>query len=137
MRSIPRIPFLQGDRQLEVHFYTSNLAKFLQARLLFERAGLLLRHFRAHTEPYAENYELGKEELLRRAINEVAQRVAGKPLFFVEDTSLRIEALSNGKEDHPGLRVKEWFQQTSFEALDKELLSRGSDRRATVKSDIA
>src|SRR5205809_806755 len=109
MRAVPRIPFLRGDRQLEVHFYTSNIAKFLQARLLFDRSGLVLRHFRAHTEPYSENYQLGKEELLRRAVRDVAQRVAGNPLFFVEDTSLRIEALSSDGADYPGLAVKEWF----------------------------
>jgi adenylate kinase family enzyme len=40
-------------------------------------------------------------------------------------------------EDVPGLSVKEWFAQTSFEELDRVLKSRGNDRRATVKSDIA
>jgi len=122
---------------LEVHFYTSNIDKFLQARLLFERSGIVLRHFRAHTEPYSENYSLGKDGLLRKAIDEVAQRVSAETLFFVEDTSLRIEALSRGNDDLPGLTVKEWFPQTTFQDLDALLLSEGNDRRAVIKSDIA
>jgi inosine/xanthosine triphosphate pyrophosphatase family protein/dephospho-CoA kinase len=108
----------------------------LQARLVFERAGLTLHHFRSHKEPYSEDYSLSKEELLARAIREISRTVGAASLFFVEDTSLRIEALSTS-DDYPGLAVKEWFQETTFESLDELLRARGSNRRATVKADIA
>jgi len=137
MRVAPRKIFRSADRIPEVHFYTSNIAKFLQARNLFDRAGLLLRHFRAVTEPYSEDYQLGKEALLRRAVREVSEKIRGDYLFFVEDTSMRLEALSKADADFPGLNVKEWFQQTDFATLDSALRDSGNMRRATVKSDIA
>jgi dephospho-CoA kinase/inosine/xanthosine triphosphate pyrophosphatase family protein len=57
-------------------------------------------------------------------------------VFFVEDTSLRLEALSDA-DDYPGLRVKEWFKETSFEELERQIQLRRGDRRAVVMSDIA
>jgi len=57
-------------------------------------------------------------------------------LFFVEDTSLRIEALSKGENDVPGLAVKEWFAQTTFAELDNALKRPSRCRSAVVKSDI-
>jgi len=131
-----RRSFFEGDRRLEVYFYTSSIEKFLQARTVFDRAGLILRHWKSRADPYEEDYRGGTEALLSRAIEEVAGAVGRSMLFFVEDTSLRIEALSDGP-DFPGLGVKEWFASTSFEEVDDSIRSRGNDRRATVRSDIA
>jgi inosine/xanthosine triphosphate pyrophosphatase family protein/dephospho-CoA kinase len=128
--------FFRAERRLDVHFYTSNIEKFLQARAVFEKAGLILRHFRTRTEPYHEEYSLGKHELLTRALEEVRSRVGAGSILFVEDTSIRIEALSTLGEDFPGLAAKEWFACTPFESLDEALKARANDRRATVKSDI-
>jgi inosine/xanthosine triphosphate pyrophosphatase family protein/dephospho-CoA kinase len=128
--------FLLGERIIDVLFHTSNIDKYLQARAVFERVGLQLQHFKSSTDPYAEDYSLGKERLLARALEEIQVRMGRSSVFFVEDTSLRIEALS-GNEDVPGLAVKEWFARTSFDDLDQELLQRGRGRRAAVKSDIA
>jgi inosine/xanthosine triphosphate pyrophosphatase family protein/dephospho-CoA kinase len=124
------------DRRLEVAFYTSNLPKFLQARLVFERNGIVLRHFPTVTEAYEEDYSLAKDELLARALGQVLSRIGTSTIVFVEDTSLRIEALSDST-DFPGLSVKEWFAGTTFRELDGLLSERGNDRRAVVKSDIA
>ncbi len=135
LRPTPRHVFFSKERQPLVYFYTSNLSKFLQARLVFERAGLVLHHFKSRKDPYSEDYSLGKQELLARAIQEILGSVGSASLFFVEDTSLRIEALS-GTEEFPGLAVKEWFHHTTFESLDRELTARRTGRRATVKSDI-
>src|SRR5215203_1384010 len=124
------------DRVLNVHFYTSSAEKLLQARLVFARCGYGLRHFRGDHEPYEENYTLGTRELLENALRQINVVFGLRSVFFVEDTSVRIEALS-GTEDFPGLRVKEWFARTSFGELDHALRARGHNRRATVKSDIA
>jgi dephospho-CoA kinase/inosine/xanthosine triphosphate pyrophosphatase family protein len=128
--------FFRVERRLDVHFYTSNIEKFLQARSVFEKVGLILRHFRTKTEPYHEEYSLGKHELLARALDEVRSRVGAGSIFFVEDTSIRIETLSTPAGDVPGLAAKEWFASTTFESLDVALKARANDRRATVKSDI-
>jgi len=123
-------------RRLKVYFYTSNLEKLLQARLLFQNQGQSLNHFRAYREPYEEDYTLDKNDLLRNAINQVRNQFLVRSIFFVEDTSIRIEALSD-EIDYPGLRAKEWFAETGFNELDILLEEAGDDRRATVKSDIA
>lgn len=136
-RPTPREIFHTKDKQLQVFFYTSNVHKYLQARFVFEKAGLILQHFRSTTDPYFEDYTGTKKQLLARAVNEIRETVSSGTLFFVEDTSLRIDALSTADSDYPGVTVKEWFADTSFEQLDADLRKRGNDRRATVKSDIA
>ena len=124
------------ERVLNVYFYTSNLDKLLQARLIFVRSGYLLRHFTIHREPYDEDYSLSTEDMLTRAIQQVNDEFGVKSIFFVEDTSLRLEALSDSS-DFPGLKVKEWFASHTFAEVDQLIQDRGGDRRATVKSDIA
>jgi inosine/xanthosine triphosphate pyrophosphatase family protein/dephospho-CoA kinase len=124
------------DRILNVFFYTSNTEKLLQARLLFMRHGYELKHFRGKKEPYDEDYQLGTVGLLSRAVEQVKAEFGIRSIFFVEDTSVRIEGLSNTK-DFPGPAVKEWFSQVTFDALDRQLREAGNDRRAKVNSDIA
>jgi len=128
--------FLSKDKQLQPFFYTSSVAKYLQARVVFSRSGLTLHEFKSRREPYSEDYDAGKEVLLARAIAEILSSVGAGSLFFVEDTSLRIDALSTGIEDFPGLRVKEWFPNAVFNEVDTVLRAKGS-RRAVVKADIA
>jgi inosine/xanthosine triphosphate pyrophosphatase family protein/adenylate kinase family enzyme len=136
-RATLREIFHTADRQLQVFFYTTNIEKYLQARLVFARYGLRLQHFRSRTSPYQEDYALNKNALLKHAIEEVVGAVGNASLVFVEDTSLRIDALSDAASDHPGLAVKEWFQSTNFSTLDRQLKQRRRGRRATIKSDIA
>src|ERR1700741_3565274 len=129
--------FYKADRRPEVHFYTSNIDKFLQARAVFEKCGLILKHFSTKTEPYQEEYSAGKLELLRSAITQVRKTVGANFIFFVEDTSIRVDALSSSDADVPGLAAKEWFGETPFSELDMQLRLRGNNRRVMVKSDIA
>src|ERR1700704_984671 len=98
--------------------YTSTPDKLLQARLMFVRHGYLLRHFKGHREPYDEDYSLPTEQMLTRAIQQVNAEFGIKSIFFVEDTSLRLEALSE-RVDYPGLKVKEWFASSTFEEVDR------------------
>ena len=136
LRATIRGLFVEPDRRLDIYFYTSSLTKYLHARTVLEQYGINLSHFKSRQDPYEESYLLGKEALLEAAVAEVRHSVGRGMLFFVEDTSLRIEALS-GEDDVPGLAVKEWFQRTTFNALDEELRRRGKGRTAVVKSDIA
>ena len=132
-----RKPLRSGDRRLQVYFHTSNVEKFLHASVVCDRSGLNLRHFKSTTDPYHEDYTVGKNRLLTRAIAEILEVVGKTSLFFVEDTSLRVEALSTPECDFPGLAVKEWFSEMSFSELDAMLRKKGNDRRSEVKSDIA
>jgi dephospho-CoA kinase/inosine/xanthosine triphosphate pyrophosphatase family protein len=140
MNSFPpgyRAAFVRATRQLRVHFYTSNTEKYLQARTVFDRYGLPLLYFRHRTDPYHEDYAAGKQELLKRAVAEVLATVSPDTIFFVEDTSVRIDALSTSTEDVPGLAVKEWFAGTTFTDFDRELRARKGSRRVVVSSDVA
>jgi inosine/xanthosine triphosphate pyrophosphatase family protein/dephospho-CoA kinase len=123
-------------KRVEVVFYTSNLNKFLQARLVFERNGIVLRHFKSRTEPYSEDYNVDKSVLLANAIQQILSTIGRSSIFFVEDTSLRIEALSSSSSDFPGLAVKEWFNKTTFNSLDTQLKETKRGRKAIIKSDI-
>jgi inosine/xanthosine triphosphate pyrophosphatase family protein len=136
-RPSPRPSFMTAARKLAVYFYTSNLEKYLQAKSVFEQYGLVLHHWRTHTEPYHEREELTSAELLTLAIDELQGVVGASRLFFIEDTSLRLDALSTATSDFPGLKVKQWFGATTFAELDRELQTRGNNRRATIRSDIA
>jgi len=129
--------FVDSPKKLEVGFYTSSIDKFLQARLVLQKFGLVLRHFASSQEPYHEEYSLGQAELLRRALDEIKRRLGVNSLFFVEDTSVRLDALSSTEKDVPGLEIKEWFAKTNFHDVDLELRRRGNIRSATVHSDIA
>jgi dephospho-CoA kinase/inosine/xanthosine triphosphate pyrophosphatase family protein len=130
-----RPTFFSKDRQILLHFYTSSTEKFLHARTICSKQGLLLGHSRSKVDPYDEEYSKGTEALLESAINQVAEVISAQSVFFVEDTSLRIEALSHGGQDVPGLAVKEWFRSLSFAELDALLQEYGS-RHCTVMSDI-
>ena len=129
-------PTFLSERRPRVHFYTSNDHKFMQARSVFDICGLALTHFRSRQDPYDEAYDKGGDALLRSAVAQVKSVIGHASFFFVEDTSIRVEALSSADVDTPGLAAKEWFAATSFEELDA-VLRVAQDRRATVRSDIA
>ena len=130
--------FMSHERDLErVYFYTSSTEKYLQARRYFDQRGLLVDYFRSRTDPYDEDESGSSIELLTKALSDVVAHIGAGSLIFIEDTSVRIEALSTPDRDFPGLKVKEWFANTTFEECDGSILEAGGDRRATVKSDIA
>ena len=134
-----RDAFLRLDRQPRLFFYTTSSEKFAQAQFAFQRSGLSVTEFKSRHDPYREDEEGTSRELLTRAIVEICETVqpAASTLFFVEDTSLRIDALSGPTSEVPGLHVKDWFARTSFGELDRQLKAAGDVRTATVKSDIA
>lgn len=136
-RVVFRELFRLQDKRIDVFFYTSNLVKFLHAHTVFSRLGLKLSHWKSKSDPYSEDYSGTKQQLLARAIDQIKDSIGSGSLFFVEDTSVRIDALSQGAEDFPGLSVKEWFARTSFRQLDSQLKDLGAGRRASIHSSIA
>ena len=132
-----RAPFRALDRRPRVYFYTTSDEKFLQARYVFTRSGLPLKHFRSKTDPYSENEGEGTERLLKAAIQEIKESIGESSFFFVEDTSVVIDALSLEGDLFPGLRVKQWFAETSFAELDAVLRKHDCGRTAQIRSDIA
>ncbi len=127
--------FMRLPRQLQVTFFTSSRAKFSQASTLFKMSGARLAFRRHDEEPYEEDYSGSKEQLLAEAIKEIRRREGATAVFFIEDTSIRVEALS-AECEFPGLRAKEWFVHANHEELLR-VAQRMGDRRCSVESCIA
>ena len=132
-----RPAFRNLEKRPRVYFYTTSTEKYLQARFVFGRSGLPLQQFRSKSDPYQEDEHKGTEALLTAALDEVRETIGDSFLFFVEDTSVVIDALSTETEEVPGLFVKEWFARTSYDDLDQALRAKGVGRAARVRSDIA
>lgn len=128
--------FMRLPRQLQVTFFTSSRAKFSQASTIFKMSGARLAFRRHDEEPYEEDYSGGKEQLLAEAIKEIRRREGATPIFFIEDTSIRIDALSSPGSDFPGLRAKEWFVTANHEDVLKSVDEVGT-RGCSVESCIA
>jgi hypothetical protein len=60
--------FVNAHKRLEIRFHTSSIDKYIQARSVFHKSGMILLHFKESQDPYNENYNLGKKGLLKRAI---------------------------------------------------------------------
>ncbi|OZD64252.1 hypothetical protein CH272_13445 [Rhodococcus sp. 05-340-1] len=131
-----RAIFGSAEKRPVLVFFTSSRSKYAQAKMLLESCGLRLTYRSRDSEEYDESYSGSKEELLEGGIKQIERRGgANGSYFFIEDTTVRIDALS-GSKDTPGLETKEWFERTNFEQLDAELKKFGS-RSVTVKSCIA
>lgn len=128
---------------LEIVFFTSNPVKLAHARYLCRDYNVKITGFREKT--FGANYDepriYDRQQLIEESYQDALQRwqkavsSSGNGLFFIEDTSVTIEALSNERET-PGLDVKYWMAETAFPALDAQLRSLGNNRKATVRSDV-
>ena len=57
-------------------------------------------------------------------------------LFFIEDTSVKIDVLSEGDSEVPGVDVKYWMRETNFNRLDQILRNKGNNRKCSVTSHV-
>ncbi len=129
---------------IEIVFFTSSPVKLAHARYLCREYDVLITGFREKT--FGANYEepriYDREELIKQSYQDALKRwkknvtASDERLFFIEDTSVAIEALSTEEQEIPGLDVKYWMAQTEFDTLDKQLKTLGNNRRASVRSDL-
>lgn len=128
---------------VEIVFFTSNPIKLAHARYLCRDYAVGIVGFREKT--FGANYEepriYDRADLIQRSYQDALQRWKRfvseneQKLFFLEDTSVIIEALSKEREV-PGLDVKYWMKETDFASLDETLGNLGNDRRCRVRSDL-
>lgn len=135
-RLVPKPLLLRSEKRPLIYFVTSSLDKLIQARLLFSKVGLELQAFQDAPE-YREDYSQSKLKLLEVGVREVARSLGTSTLFFLEDTSVRIEALSTEDRDEPGLEIKDWFSPQAMTELAQRVYRHGLDAHATVRSDVA
>jgi inosine/xanthosine triphosphate pyrophosphatase family protein len=128
---------------LDMVFFTSNPTKLAHFRRLGAKHGVRVRGFKEkhYHATYHEPQIDDREELLRQSYESALrqwQRRTGEEapgLFFLEDTSVKVYALSHEKET-PGVNIKYWMKGMTFEKLDAILKAHGNDRRVVVRSDI-
>ena len=128
---------------LDMVFFTSNPTKLAHFRYLGAKYGVRVRGFKEkhYHATYYEPQIDDREELLRQsyesALRQWQRRTGGEApgLFFLEDTSVEVLALSQEKET-PGVNVKYWMKDMTFGKLDALLKAYGNDRRVVVRSDI-
>ncbi|TAN70163.1 MAG: hypothetical protein EPN17_06425 [Methylobacter sp.] len=128
---------------LEIIFFTSSPIKLAHARYLCRDYDVQITGFREKTfgANYTEPRIYDREQLIEESYQDALQRwqkassTNENRLFFIEDTSVTIDALSTERET-PGLDVKYWMAETDFSTLDSQLKSQENNRRATVRSDV-
>ncbi|WP_313602611.1 non-canonical purine NTP pyrophosphatase [Rhizobium sp.] len=129
---------------LNITFFTTNRTKLAHARYLAENLPIKINGFRERTyhAAYEEPRLPLREELLHESyrsavIQAKKARILTKQHFFIlEDTSVKIDALSADGTEVPGLDVKYWMRDATFDALDEQIKLAGGNRRATVRSDV-
>jgi adenylate kinase family enzyme/inosine/xanthosine triphosphate pyrophosphatase family protein len=127
----------------EIVFFTSSAIKLAHARYLCRDYDVQITGFREKT--FGANYEepriYDRAELIERSYQDALQRwkksvsTDERKLFFIEDTSVIVKALSV-EQEVPGLDVKYWMAATDFASLDAQLHAEGNNRRCMVRSDL-
>lgn len=124
-------------------FFTTNRVKLAHFKYLGQKSDIRISGFRekcfyaSYHEPRINDRETLLRESYFSALSQWKKANSGKDsgFFFLEDTSLRIEALS-GIDSIPGVNVKFWMKGMTFSKLNRLLQDQGGDRRVTVRSDI-
>jgi inosine/xanthosine triphosphate pyrophosphatase family protein/dephospho-CoA kinase len=128
---------------LDMVFFSSNATKLANFRYIGAKYGIRVKGFKEkhYHATYYEPQIDDREELLRlsyeSALKQWRKRTPRNSpgLFFFEDTSVEIVSLS-AEAETPGVNVKFWMKNMTFEKLDSLLKAHGNDRRAYVRSDI-
>ena len=141
----PRLAFLDASRRVRLYFVTGSAAKFAQAEYVFDRLGLPLAGSLSDRANEIEDYYGGALQLIEQKLRDIS--LGRKTVYFVEDTYVRIEALSQptsapsdtaewARATVPGLKTKDWFKSYSFEELNSCIRRSSGDRSASVYSTI-
>jgi len=130
---------------LDLVFFTTNKTKINHFRYLARGLGISVKSFKelnyyaSYDEPRIDDRQqllyLSYISALKQWQKRQGKAEEAGSTFFFEDTSVMINALSTDKE-FPGVNVKFWMRETTFENLDAQLKALGNDRRVTVRSDI-
>lgn len=128
----------------DITFVTSNQTKLAHARYLCRNYQVNILHYKkffygkGYIEPRVDDRTILLSESFKDAVRRWKKYVTERDnrLFFIEDTSVKIDALSDDNNEVPGVNVKFWMKETNFEALDSELRKRGNNRRCSVTSHV-
>lgn len=125
----------------ELIFITSSREKLAHARYLCRNRSIKISKQKNYGIGYEEPKIHDRAQLIEDSVNDAIKRFKQtvsnyeNKLFFIEDTSVIVDALSDDIEV-PGVDVKYWMMETTFSSLDEELKALGNNRRVTVRSDV-
>lgn len=127
----------------EVVFFTSNRSKLAHFKYMGNRLGISVTGFRekyfyaSYHEPRIDDRKTLLEESYQSALEQWQRRTSPSDhgFFILEDTSVRIDALSKNR-DVPGVHVKYWMKGKTFAKLNRLIARGGGVRTVTVRSDI-
>ncbi len=125
-------------------FVTSNRTKLAHARYLCRDYNVNILHYKkffygkGYDEPRVDDRSILLSESFKDAVARWKKHFSenNRLLFFIEDTSVKIDALSDERNEIPGVNVKYWMQETNFEKLDRELKNKGNNRSCSVTSHV-
>lgn len=128
----------------DITFITSNPTKLAHARHLCRGYDVNILQYRKlfYGTPYKEPRIQDQKQLLEESIKDAIERWKknvsnyGNRLFFIEDTSVKIDALSDADNEIPGVDIKYWMQSHNFKQLNEELRKRGNNRKVCVSSHV-
>lgn len=126
---------------IELIFITSNSAKLSHANHLCANYAVRISKQKNYGIGYIEPRIDNRDELIKKSVEDAVARFKKNVpsyenrFFFIEDTSVVIHALSREKE-YPGVDIKYWMREHSFDDVDKLLRENGNERSATVRSDL-
>lgn len=128
----------------DITFVTSNKTKLAHARYLCRNYEVNILHYKKffYGVGYKEPRIYDRKQLLAESFKDAVARwkknvtERDNRLFFIEDTSVKIDVLSEGSNEVPGVDVKYWMQETNFNRLDYELRNRGNNRKCSVTSHV-
>jgi inosine/xanthosine triphosphate pyrophosphatase family protein/adenylate kinase family enzyme len=126
---------------LEIIFITSSKAKLAHAKHVCRDYAVQISKQRHYGIGYTEPRIHDRQELIYQSVKDAIERCeknipnAKNKFFIIEDTSVKIHALSN-EEEYPGVDIKYWMQENDFLSIDKQLKNLGSNRQVTVRSDL-
>ncbi|AFV97820.1 MULTISPECIES: non-canonical purine NTP pyrophosphatase [unclassified Sulfuricurvum] len=127
---------------LEIIFITSSRIKLAHVQYLAREYPITIAKQKNYGIGYVEPRIYVREELLSESYKDALERFSknvsnpDEKFFIIEDTSVMIEALSENGEEVPGLDIKYWMKEHTFEMLDEMLIAKGNNRKSFVRSDI-
>lgn len=128
----------------DITFITSNKTKLAHARYLCRNYQVNILHYKKlfYGVGYKEPRIYDRKQLLAESFKDAVARwkknvtERDNRLFFIEDTSVKIDILSEGNNEVPGVDVKYWMRETNFNRLDYEIKNRGNNRKCSVTSHL-
>ena len=126
---------------IEIVFISSSRTKFAHIEYGLEGSNYYISPQKNYGIGYEEPRIYNREELLKESYVDAKKRFAKSvsnaedKFFILEDTSVIIDALSDSENEVPGLDIKYWMQENTFDDVDT-LLKEKDNRVCTVRSDI-